>query len=277
MEAPSETPVERAAVEALTVTEAARMAEVSVQALRQRIQRGTLETVQVTRNGREVAGVSLETLERLYPGVSKKAAARDAGSDEQVLARLEQERERAVALRAELETRVADLGAERDEARERARALRKKLEREREQRARLEGAVAEQERQLAEQSEAIAGLKSQVVQLQDRLALADQSVDREPVTAVRQNGPVWPKAAAVAILLATCFFAGRTLWGRFDQRMARQDIALRTELQALQEGIVGLRAAVRAQTTASLLGGDLRHASVEDGAVLDEPLAATLD
>jgi hypothetical protein len=78
--------------EALSLKEAAALEGVpSVQALRQRIQRGTLQTVRVTRGGSVIVGVEFEELERIF-GVTlgPSEAEHGPGKDEQAEEQAEQ-------------------------------------------------------------------------------------------------------------------------------------------------------------------------------------------
>jgi len=196
-----------------TVTEAARLARVSVQALRQRIQRGTLRTTRMVRDRRIVAGVPRAELIRAYPELSE-AAVEDL---ERVLHGEDPvERERVVAL----EETSTKLETERDKARRAILVLRKRLVDEREVRARLEGVVEDQERRLEELGAEKSRLEGRVAELDNRLVFLDGGEDElpQPVEWYR-NGVVWLRIAVVAVVLFTFNFAGSAYWSSLESRL----------------------------------------------------------
>ncbi len=193
-----------------TVTEAARLARVSVQALRQRIQRGTLRTTRMVRDRRIVAGVPRSELIRAYPELSE-AAVEDM---ERVLHGEDPvERERVVAL----EESSTKLETERDKARRAILVLRKRLLGEREIRARLEGVVEDQERRLEELGAENARLQGRVVELDNRLVFLDGGDDELPQPiAWYRNSVVWLRIAVLVAIGVTVNAAGSAYWSNMN-------------------------------------------------------------
>lgn len=208
-----------------TVTEAARLARVSVQALRQRIQRGTLRTTRMVRDRRVVTGVPRDELIRAYPELSE-AAVEDL---ERVLSG---EGSANLARVSELEESSKSLETERDKARRAILVLRKRLTAEREIRARLEGVVEDQERRLEELTAERARLERRVVELDNRLVFLDGGEEDLP-----PDGPwwassvVWTRVLVAAVVVATFFVAGSAFWDNLETRLERHRIALETSLR----------------------------------------------
>ncbi len=211
-----------------TVTEAARLARVSVQALRQRIQRGTVATTRVLRDRRVVLGVSHDELVRAYPELAEAAAV----DLERVLSGMPPpERE----LLEEVEERAHELEGALDRARRVALAARRKLEGEREARARLQGVVADQERRLAELQTERTRLEHRVVDLEGRLLFLDaggEVPEREPWWARRV---VWARFLVAAVVLITIMLSVGSAYGRYlDGRIRAGVRPLESRVEALR-------------------------------------------
>ncbi|MFT5285434.1 MAG: hypothetical protein ACI8TQ_001599 [Planctomycetota bacterium] len=225
-----------------TVTEAARLARVSVQALRQRIQRGTLNTTRMVRDRRIVAGVQRDELIRAYPELSE-AAVEDL---ERVLHGEDPgERERV----NELEQSSTKLETERDKARRSIMVLRKRLLGEREVRARLEGVVEDQERRLEELGEEKSRLEGRVRELDNRMIFLDGGEDELPQPIAWWNNPViWIRTAVIAVVLFTFNAAGAAYWGNLDKRLDAHFSEFRSSMDV--DGSVAPDAATSADSKA---------------------------
>ena len=183
-----------------TVTEAARLARVSVQALRQRISRGTLFTTRVVRDRRVVAGIPRTELARAYPELA------DAESSD--LDRI---------LHGTPTAATASKAYEK--SRQVIAQLRRKLAKEREIRARVQGVVEDQERRLEELQIERVRLERSVAELDNRLIFLDGFRDEAPARpAWWRRGTVWARVVVVGIVLATFFAAGGAYWQQLDAR-----------------------------------------------------------
>ncbi len=217
-----------------TVTEAARLARVSVQALRQRIQRGTVATLETVRDRRAVTGVARSELIRAYPELAKA----EGDLDHLVRGEPTEARQRA----DELESRTAHLSKELARARGAVQTLRGRLRDERETRARLQGVVVDQERRLEGLSGERLRLEERIRELDERVVfsagLAEESVPEVSApTSTWGRGVVWGRLAVGLVVVATAFLAGRQGSGR-DQEYAE----LRSGLDRLAESVEALRA-----------------------------------
>jgi hypothetical protein len=193
-----------------TVTEAARLARVSVQALRQRISRGTLSTTRMVRDRRVVAGVPRGELARAYPELADAA---DADLDR--ILHGEPTGGPPAATQQEAAT-----GAKHDEKTlELIVRLRRKLVKERDARARLEGVVEDQERRLEELQIERMRLERRVTELDQRLIFLDGFEDDAPrLPSWWRRGVVWARIAVAVVVLSTFFAAGGAYWQQLDAR-----------------------------------------------------------
>jgi hypothetical protein len=211
---------------AYTVTEAARLARVSVQALRQRIQRGTLRTTRMVRDRRIVAGVPRDELVRAYPELAEAA---EADLERLLHGEDPAERERL----QDLEQSSSRLESERDKARRAILVLRKRLAAEREVRARLEGVVEDQERRLEELSTERSRLERRVVELDNRVVFLDGGQeDLPPSPEWWRSGVVWARVAVAAVVVTTFAFAGGAYWRNMEARLDAQTRKLFASIQS---------------------------------------------
>ena len=197
-----------------TVTEAARLARVSVQALRQRIQRGTVATIDVERDRRTVTAIEHEELARAYPHLQEA----DTEEVDHVLRGTPSpDRERLEELERVARAQQADLGR----AKKTVLGLRKKLEGERELRSKLQGVVEDQERRLLELQAQRTRLEQRLTELDNREIFHDVQEHEELRGPWWRSGLVWMRIGVVAVVLATAFAAGGAYWSHMDEAIER--------------------------------------------------------
>lgn len=212
-----------------TVTEAARAACVSVQALRQRISRGTLSTTRVVRSGRVVLGIGRKELEQHYEklldasSVGKASSKGSTGSGES-----------ASASAGESEAEFEQL------LRRRLKPLRRRLERETVARERLLGSVESLQHQLAEQrsemSELLAErrvLAERLIQLEDRLVVFGNGQAAQSQSTKESASAVWIRVVVGVLFVAAMILFGTRFWSELDRRLDAHQRATAAELSNL--------------------------------------------
>lgn len=218
---------------AYTITEAARLAQVSVQALRQRVQRGTVATTRLVREHRVVVGISHDELVRAYPDL---AGSRPDEIERALRGEAPPEREQL----QRVEVRARELGSELERLRAANAQLRQRLAQEREERVRLEGVAQDRERRLAEAAAQRERLAVRVAELDNRLVFLDGGTDdAPPAPPWWRSGVAWVRLAVGAVVLLTAFAAGGAFWDRLDRSLqSNLDAGLRkleSDVEALRE------------------------------------------
>ncbi len=212
-----------------TVTEAARAACVSVQALRQRISRGTLSTTRVVRSGRVVLGIGREELAQHYAelldasSVGKSSAKSSSGSGES-----------ASASAGESEAEIDQL------LRRRLKPLRRRLERETVARERLLGSVESLQQQLAEQRNEMSDLVAErrvlserLIQLEDRLVVFGNGQAIRSQSTKDSASAVWIRVVVGVLFVAAMILFGTRFWSELDRRLDAHQRATAAELSNL--------------------------------------------